>query len=115
MCWGKNCHLNSISSFIQKKSFRRKINGIDDRGSGHPPGDQIKVVMEIRSEQQGKITWDLDEQAIQLGRSPRKHPGRAAGRTGQGHGAAHPEQLRQRLQQWQMPLKGTVTSSGFSR
>ena len=42
------------------------IRDRDKRGSVHPSGDQIKVMMETRSKQQEKIAWDLDEQAIQL-------------------------------------------------
>ena len=41
--------------------IREEKKGIDDRGSVYPSGDQIKVVTETRSKQQGKITWDLDE------------------------------------------------------
>ena len=55
-------------------------NGIDDRGSDHPSDNQIKLVTETNSKQQGKIAWDLDEQAIQLGRYLRNYTVMAEGR-----------------------------------
>ena len=57
-------------------------NDVDDRGSVHPSDDHIKVVLETRSEQQEKIAWDIDKQAIQLGRIPINHPAKAEDRTG---------------------------------
>ena len=65
-----------------------KKNDVDDRGSVHPSGNEIKVVIETRSKQQAKISWDLDEQAIQLGRNSRKHYATAEGRMGWECGAA---------------------------
>ena len=58
-------------------------NGVDDRSSVHLSGNQIKVVKETRSKEQGKIAWDLDEQAIQLRRNLRDHSTTAEGRMGQ--------------------------------
>ena len=64
--------------------------------SVHPFGDQIKVVMETRSEQQGEFTWDLDEQGIQLGRELRNHPAMAEGSMGRGCEAA-----RSQVAEWE--------------
>lgn len=44
----------------KNKKWERENNGIDDRGSVHVSGDQIKVVPETRKTAR-KITWDLDE------------------------------------------------------
>ena len=72
------------SEVLSSKQSRlgREKSGVDDRDSVHPSGDQSKVVMKTRSSSKKNNDWDLDEQAIQLGRNPRKHPATAEGRTG---------------------------------
>lgn len=49
--------------------------------------------METKNKQQGKIAWNLDEQAIQPGRELKNHPATAEGRTEWGHEALWSERL----------------------
>ena len=65
----------------------RKRNGVGDRGSVHSSGNQIKIVMETMSSSKEKNTWDLDKQAIQIGRNTRNLPAMVKGEMGREHEA----------------------------
>ena len=65
----------------------KKKSDVDGRGSVHSSGNQIKIVMETMSSSKEKNTWDLDKQAIQIGRNTRNLPAMVKGGMGREHEA----------------------------